>query len=113
MTAYRGELLSERPERGASVYAACFIRQRRIVVETEVLGDPETFRLILVHEIFHFVWARLGNAVRREFDELLAFECKHGARGALGESSGVKKRLLSRGHPHAWREYVLESFCDT
>ena len=77
-----------------------------------------TLRLILVHEIFHFVWARLGNAARREFEALLLQELKAHARGELGESAAAHKaklpiehRLTSISKP--WRDYVCESFCDT
>ena len=55
-----------------SVHAATFIRQRRIVLDAELLRSDAELRRILIHELFHFVWARLANAVRRSFEELLA-----------------------------------------
>jgi hypothetical protein len=74
-------------------------------------------RLIVVHEIFHFVWTRLSNAVRKEFADLLLHELEHGARGELGESASVKKTLLAGPREcyktRLWRDYVSESFCDT
>jgi len=112
LTAYRGELLSGHPVFGNAVYAASFIRKRRIVLETELLKQPLSLRLILIHEIFHFVWARLGNRLRREYATLLNEELKHGAKGELGESSNVRKTLLTHGSRHA-RDYVCESFCDS
>ncbi len=75
-------------------------------------------RLIVVHEIFHFVWTRLSNRLRKEFTDLLLIEVARGARGELGESAGVKKSLLEAPNERScnsrvWRDYVCESFCDT
>jgi hypothetical protein len=73
--------------------------------------------LILIHELFHFVWMRLGNGARAEFTDVLLKEWKHGARGELGESSAVRKQLVREGavtrKARPWRDYVCESFCDT
>jgi hypothetical protein len=118
LTYYRGRLLSGFPNLGTAIYAAAFIRQRRIVLESALLSRPSRLRLILTHELFHFVWARLGNKARREFAVLLRRELKAGARGELGESSSVRKAALTntdrlRGSTERWREYVCESFCDT
>jgi hypothetical protein len=118
LTAYRGKLLSGFPNLGTAIYAAAFIRQRRIVLETTLLRRPDMLRLILTHEVFHFVWVRLGNRPRREFAALLRRELKNGARGELGESSSVRKTALTdmdhlRCSSERWREYVCESFCDT
>jgi hypothetical protein len=107
LTAHRGKLLSAAPERGTPVHAASFIRRREIILEYELLDKP-TLPLILVHEIFHFVWARLSNATRASFSALLAEEFRRNARGELGESASVRKQL----DPHS-RDYVCESFCDT
>jgi hypothetical protein len=96
--------------RGVPVHAASFIRDRQIVLETQLLSRPSALRLIAVHEIFHFVWPRLGNVARHEYAALLRVEMAHHARGELGESSGVRKNLLT---PASWRDYVCESFCDT
>ena len=51
-------------------------------------------RLIIIHELFHFVWMRLDNRGRNQFSELLGDEYRHRARGELGESAAVKKSLL-------------------
>jgi hypothetical protein len=95
------------------VHAASFIRRRRIVLEARLLRYPRLFRLILVHEIFHFVWARLSNAKRTEFSRLLECEFAAGVEGELGESAQVKKAGSPIRETHAWRDYVCESFCDS
>ncbi len=106
LTAHRGKLLSGAGH-GAPVHAASFIRKRGIVLETELLRHPETLRLVLVHELFHFVWARLGNPTRSGFASLLIEERRRRARGELGESAATKKGASS------WKDYLCESFCDT
>jgi hypothetical protein len=117
LTAHRGKLLSARPDLGNAVYAATFIPQRRIVLEQELLAEATRLRLILTHEILHFVWRRLGNVLRREYRDLLASECARRARGELGESAAVAKENLAESdwvcNSRAWRHYVCESFCDT
>ena len=77
------------------------------MLETGLLGKPQKLRLIVVHEIFHFVWARLGNAIRQSFASLLEQERQNRVRGELGESAALKKKIGS------WKDYVCESFCDT
>lgn len=104
---HRGKLLSCEHGRGAPVYAASFIRERRIVLEDTILSDANLFALILVHELFHFCWPRLSNAKRSSFSELIAAELRAGARGELGESSAVLKPC------GLTKPYVLETFCDT
>ena len=107
LTAHRGKLLSH-GDRGQPVLAAAFLRRREIVLDAALLSDgPERAR-ILVHELFHFVWLRLGNASRAGWASLLEAERAAGARGELGWSSEWRKR---DGAP--WREYACESFCDT
>jgi len=114
---HRGKLLWGDPARGVPVYAACFLPEREIVVQSELLRRPQRFRLILVHEIFHFAWRRLGNARRAEFSSILEAEQQGRARGELGESSHLKKARLERRDcdtkSRAWRDYACESFCDT
>ncbi len=106
LTAHRGKLLSGVRDRGTPVHAASFIRKREIVLESELLGKA-ALPAITVHEIFHFVWARLGNPKRSEYGAILALERENRARGELGESSAVHK------DSGPWRDYVCESFCDT
>jgi hypothetical protein len=88
------------------------------VLDTELERQPKELARILVHELFHFAWARLGNAARRSYEALILEELSRHARGELGWSSESRKRLLLRSDaPYAgstrWREYVCESFCDT
>ena len=51
-------------------------------------------RLIIIHELFHFVWIRLGNKGRTQFSELLRDEYKHRARGELGGFSSCEEVIL-------------------
>lgn len=107
LTAHRGKLLSADTGRGKAVHAASFIRRREIVLECELLTKA-ILPLIVVHEIFHFVWARLGNSRRAAYAALLAKELRCRARGELGESAAVQKQLDRHS-----RDYLCESFCDT
>ncbi len=117
LTAHRGKLLCDRPHRGAAVYAAAFLRSREIVLEAELANQPRLLQMILIHELLHFVWLRLGNTARNRYSELLTEEHIYSARGELGESSAVKKSELNDRDcltgSKAWREYVCESFCDS
>lgn len=116
LRAYRGKLLSA-GVKGTGVHAAAFLRERRIVLEAGLLRSPRNLSRILVHELFHFVWLRLGNARRRSFGALLASEIRRRARGELGWSAQMRKTLLHPEdpvtRPRRWREYVCESFCDS
>lgn len=117
LTAHGGKLLSG-TDCGTPVYAASFIRQRRIVLETGLLSTPAALRFIFVHELFHFAWLRLGNTRRAEYSTLLTRELDGKARGELGESSAVKKaevRFERNICPQSqvWRDYLCESFCDS
>jgi hypothetical protein len=96
-------------DRGTPVHAASFIRRREIVFESELLRKT-ALPQIVVHEIFHFVWARLSNMDRAGFRALLAAEFRGKARGELGESAAVKKQEAGGA---LTRDYVCESFCDT
>lgn len=97
--------------------AATHITDRSILLDRSVLARPGDFERILVHEIFHFVWVRLGNVKRANWEMLLARECAGKAVGELGWSSEWrKKRLRSTdvmARTPAWRRYACESFCDT
>ncbi|MBV9676877.1 MAG: hypothetical protein JO185_11120 [Acidobacteriaceae bacterium] len=117
LTAHRGKLLFGAGT-GTPVHAAAFIRQRTVVLETGLLSEAERLRLVLIHEVFHFVWVRLNNCQRRDFADLLIDEMRGRARGEMGESSGLKKQLVqdraSLGlSSRLWRDYVCESFCDS
>lgn len=101
-----------RDERGAA-HAGSFLRQRRIAFDC----SQSEFGRVLVHEVFHFVWLRLGNPRRRSFENLLRLELAEGARGELGWSADSRKQELRaadiRSRTRRWREYCCESFCDS
>jgi hypothetical protein len=88
-----------------------------MVVDEALLKNRDELARILVHEIFHFCWFRLGNAVRASYEELLAAEMMAGARGELGWPSESVKTKLARADWGArslkWRAYACESVCDT
>lgn len=102
---------------GTSVHAASFLKQREMVLETSLLSDAKEFRRILIHELFHFAWWRLGNLRRNEWDSVLQSEFDVRARGELGWSSEWRKVALHLSDPKLrskkWREYACESFCDS
>ncbi len=103
-------------DRGA-VHAGAFLRERRIAFDAALAGDPREFARIFVHELFHFVWLRLGNRRRWSYEALLRDEVLGRARGELGWSAEWRKRALQQAdadlRTRRWREYVCESFCDT
>jgi hypothetical protein len=108
--------LESGPGRGLAVHAATFLRLRRIVLDAALARQPAELRRILVHELFHFVWLRTGNAVRRSWESVLSNEIERGARGELGWSAERRKIALGprdrRSRTRAWRGYACESFCD-
>jgi hypothetical protein len=116
LTAHRGRLLSG-SHKGTPVHAGSFLRDRRIVLEYDLLRMPHRLDRIFLHEVFHFVWWRLGNRLRRSYEELLASEIRRGAKGELGWSAELCKLNVSRRDAAtrsiAWRAYACESFCDT
>lgn len=115
LTADRRHLYSNRPH-GQPVFAGSFIRKREIILDQELERQPRELARILVHELFHFAWVRLGNPARRSYEEIVRREWKQRARGELGWSAELRKNALSRSprpHPLLWRDYLCESFCDT
>ena len=116
LTNWRGKLLSNE-DRGQPVHASCFLTKRQIVLESALLENWPELSRILVHEVFHFSWVRLGNPLRSSYHELLRAEMKAGARGELGWSAEWRKEKLTdsdvQGNSRRWREYAVESFCDT
>lgn len=99
------------------MHAGSFMRRREIVLEKDLLESPAELARVLVHELFHFVWVRAGNTVRRSWEALIAEELERHARGELGWSAEMRKRALGRRdaalRTRRWREYLCESFCDT
>jgi len=113
LSAGSGKLYSKRKV-GQPVYAATFIRKRKIVFDRELEQKPREMARILAHELFHFAWVRLGNPARRSYEALLRREWTQHARGELGWSSESRKSALPQRPPVAkWRAYVCESFCDS
>ena len=117
LTAWRGKLLTGQAQRGRAVHAASFLRKRLIVLEWELLGNISQLRLILTHELFHFVWVRLSNAQRWNYRDLVYAELWNRARGEIGESAAVAKKSISgerlaKGSVR-FKDYLCESFCDT
>ena len=118
LTAGSGKLYSNRTH-GEPVHAASFVRKREIVLDRELERNSGELARILTHELFHFVWARLGNGTRRSWEAALHQERQARARGELGWSAESRKLCLPRGSrmparkPTQWREYLCESFCDT
>jgi hypothetical protein len=97
--------------------AASSIRRRLILLDPAVLDGRGEFERILIHEIFHFAWLRLGNPARRGWERLLFREIRARAPGELGWSAEWRKTKLREndlaGRSPAWRRYICESFCDT
>lgn len=116
LRSHRGRLHSG-PGPGDEVHAATFPRQRLIIFGAELHDDESERARIFTHEVFHFVWLKLGNTRRNSWGLLLRDECNAHARGELGWSAEWRKRRLSEQDIHErtrlWREYACESFCDT
>ena len=95
-----------------SHWAATHIRQRVIQLDLAVIAQE--FDRILIHELFHFVWVRLGNSRRQAWEQVLMAERQS---GELGWSADLRKSKLTaedrRQRSRRWREYACESFCDT
>jgi hypothetical protein len=115
--AYRGKLLSGNGSQGREVHAGCFPRRRLIVLDAALSRRPRQLARILIHELLHFAWIRLGNPKRLAFERLLMGEIRHRATGELGWSAERMKASLTRDdrlrRTRRWREYVCESFCDS
>ena len=109
----RIETIAGLGDRRGAAHAGAFLRERRIAFDCT---RPE-FPRIFVHELFHFVWLRLGNPARRSFEDLVEKEWRAGARGELGWSAEWRKDELTAPdiglRSRRWREYCCESFCDT
>jgi hypothetical protein len=100
-------------DRRGPVHGGSFLRERRIALDCTQAEFPR----IVVHELFHFVWLRLGNPVRRSWEEHLRHELRRRSRGELGWSAEWRKNGLRpadiRCRSIGWRLYCCESFCDT
>jgi hypothetical protein len=102
---------------GVEVHAATYLRKGLIILEEGLLRNRGELRRILLHELFHFVWWKLGNPRRMAWEQLLTREFSRAARGELGWSAEVRKTSLKardrQERNRAWREYCCESFCDS
>jgi len=100
-----------------SYHASSCIPRRAILLDAGVLAQRGEFERILVHELFHFVWVRLSNATRRDWERVLLGEMKQRIAGELGWSSEWRKKSLgaqsASKRDGRWRRYACESFCDT
>lgn len=100
-------------DRRGPVHAGAFLRERRIVL----VCTRAEFSRILVHEVAHFMWLRLGNPARRSYEDVVRAEIAARASGELGWSAEWRKGCLRAedidGRTRRWREYCCESFCDT
>lgn len=116
LRARRGRLLSG-GSAGEEVHAGSFMRRREMVLGTELLDEAAELVRIFLHELFHFVWLRAGNPLRRSWESQLESELRQHARGELGWSAESRKQQLSPrdrgGRTLRWREYACESFCDS
>jgi len=114
LRATRGKLVSG-GRSGAPVHAGSFIRERKIILDSELLVHAPELMRILTHELFHFVWRRLDNQTRRSWDELVRGQLA--LPGELGWSAEWRKQALTPVDPddgtRRWREYLCESFCDS
>src|SRR5438477_12451535 len=94
-----------RDQRGP-VHAGSFLRERRVAFDCTRAEFPRIF----VHETAHFVWLRLGNPMRRSWEEVLRVER---GRGDLGWSAEWRKAGLTPEdrdrRPRRWREYCGEA----
>jgi hypothetical protein len=113
----RGGRLESGPGPGQPVHAASYPRKRLLVLDSSLRRQPAERARIFVHELFHFIWARLANAERRAWETLLAQELDTNLPGELGWSAEWRKRALHpedrRNRSRRWREYACESFCDS
>ena len=102
---------------GASVHAGSFLWERRIVLDSALARSPAERDRILAHEIFHFVWWKLGRSLRASYEALISGEFAARVPGELGWSAEWRKVALPpasrRERTRLWREYLAESFCDS
>ena len=88
-----------------------------MVLDVELFRSPSEMRRILLHEVFHFVWIRLGNRIRIDYERLIKKELIDGVQGELGWSAEGRKNELGKAEytrrTRRWRAYICESFCDT
>src|SRR5690242_7979914 len=74
--------------------AATNIPRRLILLDSTVLDRRGEFERILIHELFHFAWLRLGNAKRRDWEAVI--EADFTKPGELGWSAEWRKEKRPR-----------------
>ena len=87
------------------------------MLDQELERQPSELARILVHELFHFAWVRLGNPARRSYEALV----RRGMEATGARRAGLVRRIAetrsstarSRSATPCWRDYLCESFCDT
>lgn len=87
------------------------------MLDSSLRRQPGERTRIFIHELFHFIWPRLGNAERTSWGNLLTGEGQAGVPGELGWSAESRKLALTpqdwQARTRRWREYACESFCDS
>ena len=116
LRAYRGKLISG-GDIGTAVHAASFLRDRRIILDRALLRNTAERDRILLHEIFHFVWWKLIERHRREYQEMIECEQARFVPGEMGWSAQWRKEALRDVDgaigTRRFHEYLCESFCDS
>src|SRR3989442_13145758 len=79
-------------DRYGAAHAGACLRSRRILFDCTRAEFPRIF----VHEVAHFIWGRLGNPLRWNYEDLLRREFDARARGGLGWSAGWRETGLPR-----------------
>lgn len=110
LRAYRGKLESG-PGLGEEVFAASFLTRREIVLDEALLEDAEQLLRVFAHEVYHFVWRRLSNGERGEWEAILAAERRPRHAGLSSELRW--KELGEERQGRRWKNYVCEAFCDS
>ena len=87
------------------------------MLDLALLRDKAERDRILAHEIFHFVWWKLGRVRRAGYEDWIAGEMRDGVPGEMGWSADWRKSELQACdlviRSRRWREYLCESFCDS
>jgi len=114
LSAHGGKLLSG-GGKGHLIHGASDLRKRKIVLDSDLIRDRGELARIFLHELYHFVWVRLGNYSRWSYEALVQAQLR--ARGELGWSAESLKAGIADAdveqRTRRWRDYVCESFCDT
>ena len=112
--ARRGKMVAGRLASGEAIHAGALLSKRRVTFDSGLLDDAPELMRIMAHELFHFVWRRLDNATRLDWEQLLASER---TRFDLGWSAESRRRAMTREdvrlRTKRWREYCCEAFSDT